>query len=467
VNERPSFTEEVLKGGTINGLRAATSVETPPDRTIAFGPFSFDRTSRLLWKAGVEVPLPPRVLGVLALLVERPGDVVTKQELMAAVWRDAFVTETSLSEAISVLRQTLGDDPQRPTYIQTLHRRGYRFVAETRGVTPQLVVADASVTSARLVPSREAADPSLETITAWAIALLSLLTAASAVWQYLKVAEPAPRQAVRFALSLPDGLTMAAGDASLAVSNDGSLIALAACRGSDCGIYLRPLSQVEPILVAGTAGGAAPFFAPDGRSIGYFANGRLYSVSLAGGSPVGLADAPDPLGATWLDDGRIVFARSAKEGLFVVADTGGSVQPITEPGAGELGHRWPAAVPGDPVVIFTVEASRSYAGALSVRTRRWSRLLDDVTGARVPLPGYLIAQRGRDLIAGAVGADSRSMAGLPIPVAALDSTSAHFAMSAAGTLAIASPGSQVVHVVLDWAGELRRLVPAPRPAIRR
>ena len=99
---------------------------TPP---IAFGPFVFDPDSRLLKRDGSELPLPPRVTGVLEVLLRRPGDVVLRQELMDSVWKDAFVTDTSLAEAVSVLRQTLGDDPQAPAYIQTLHRRGYRWVA--------------------------------------------------------------------------------------------------------------------------------------------------------------------------------------------------------------------------------------------------------------------------------------------------------------------------------------------------
>ncbi|MGH8518797.1 MAG: winged helix-turn-helix domain-containing protein, partial [Panacagrimonas sp.] len=285
------------------------------------------------------------MLGVLALLLDRSGEVVTKQELMGAVWRDAFVTETSLAEAISVLRQALGDDSHHPTYIQTLHRRGYRFVAETRGPTPRPPLAERVAAMPADVAPKHDAGPSLGLVASWTIASFALLTAASAVWQYLNVAEPAPRQPVRFALALPTGLTMTTTGASLAVSNDGSLIALAACKGVDCGIYLRPLSQVEPILVAGTAGGTAPFFAPDGHSLGYFANGRLYTVALAGGSPASIAAAPEPLGATWLDDHRIVFARAAREGLFDVKDTGGAVQPLTKPGPGERGHRWPSVVP--------------------------------------------------------------------------------------------------------------------------
>ena len=93
-----------------------------------FGPFAFDRQSRLLWRDGVEIALPPRVLGVLEVLLDRPGQVVARQDLLDGVWKDAFVTDTSLAEAISFLRQALGDDPQAPRYIQTVHRRGYRFL---------------------------------------------------------------------------------------------------------------------------------------------------------------------------------------------------------------------------------------------------------------------------------------------------------------------------------------------------
>src|SRR4051794_18453213 len=96
---------------------------------VSFNPFTFDRASGLLRHGSREIPLPPRVLGVLAVLISRAGTVVPKQELIDTVWKDTFVTDTSLAEAISVLRQALGDDPQSPQYVQTVHRRGYRFVA--------------------------------------------------------------------------------------------------------------------------------------------------------------------------------------------------------------------------------------------------------------------------------------------------------------------------------------------------
>src|SRR5436190_19528383 len=95
---------------------------------LSFGPFAFDPQSRLLWREGTEIALPPRVLGVLELLLERAGDVVARQDLLDRVWKDAFVTDTSLAEAVSFLRSALGDDPQSPRYSQTVHRRGYRFL---------------------------------------------------------------------------------------------------------------------------------------------------------------------------------------------------------------------------------------------------------------------------------------------------------------------------------------------------
>ncbi len=115
---------------------ATVSLHPAADTVVGFGPFRFDRGNGLLSRAGEELPLPPRALAVLSVLVERAGRVVGKHELLQAAWNGAYVTETSLSEAVSLLRQTLGDDSQRPVYIQTVHRRGYRFIAPLRVEEP-------------------------------------------------------------------------------------------------------------------------------------------------------------------------------------------------------------------------------------------------------------------------------------------------------------------------------------------
>src|SRR5690349_4267464 len=97
--------------------------------SVEFGAFRFVAGDGL-WKGGEPVALPPRALGVLAALLATPGQVVSKQALMDAVWPGTFVTESSLLEAISLLRETLGDNRKQPSYIQTVHRRGYRFIGE-------------------------------------------------------------------------------------------------------------------------------------------------------------------------------------------------------------------------------------------------------------------------------------------------------------------------------------------------
>ena len=164
---------------------------------IGFGPFAFDRQSRLLWRDGAEIALPPRVLGVLEVLIDRPGQVVARQDLLDGVWKDAFVTDTSLAEAVSFLRQALGDDPQAPRYIQTVHRRGYRFLApltetrpgsdpghrgprHNRGLTPDLHFAVAS--GARAETAIVKPSMALELLP-WSVAVLCATLAISAVWR--------------------------------------------------------------------------------------------------------------------------------------------------------------------------------------------------------------------------------------------------------------------------------------------
>ena len=172
---------------------------------ISFGPFAFDTQSRLLWRDGTEVALPPRVLSLLELLLERAGEVIPRQELIDRVWKDAFVSDTSLAEAVSYLRQALGDDPQTPRYIQTIHRRGYRFVGQLGtswgltpthpGQTPNGVRAE----SARLSPSIA------WQLLPWSVAALCAAAAIAALWQLVRQPPPEPPPLTRFELRPPSG----------------------------------------------------------------------------------------------------------------------------------------------------------------------------------------------------------------------------------------------------------------------
>src|SRR5262245_5446385 len=95
---------------------------------LRFGPFRLDGPDGLLWRQDRVVPLPPKPTAVLWSLASRAGQLVTKGALLDAAWPDTAVTETVLTGSIRTLREALGDEPTRPRYIETVHRRGYRFV---------------------------------------------------------------------------------------------------------------------------------------------------------------------------------------------------------------------------------------------------------------------------------------------------------------------------------------------------
>src|SRR3990170_5620371 len=94
-----------------------------------FGPFAVDAVSYPLLRDGEVIPLSPKIIDLLLYLVARQSALVPKDELFSAWWPDVAVTDNALTQAVSELRQALGDDPSKPTYVQTVARRGYRFIA--------------------------------------------------------------------------------------------------------------------------------------------------------------------------------------------------------------------------------------------------------------------------------------------------------------------------------------------------
>ena len=98
------------------------------NQPLTFGHYRLD-PRRGLWRGRQEVKLAPKALALLRFLLERAGDVITKDEVFRAVWPDTFVSDSALTSCIRELRKALRDDARQPRYIETLHRRGYRFIA--------------------------------------------------------------------------------------------------------------------------------------------------------------------------------------------------------------------------------------------------------------------------------------------------------------------------------------------------
>jgi len=102
-------------------------------QSVAFGHYRLD-PRRGLWRGRQEVKLAPKTLALLRFLLERAGDVITKDEVFGAVWPETVVSDGALTSCIRELRKALEDDARQPRYIETLHRRGYRFIARVVSV---------------------------------------------------------------------------------------------------------------------------------------------------------------------------------------------------------------------------------------------------------------------------------------------------------------------------------------------
>jgi DNA-binding winged helix-turn-helix (wHTH) protein len=112
-----------------------------PCAKLRFDCFELDEADARLARAGEPVALAPKPFAVLCALTRKPDKLVTKNELLDAVWGHRFVTESVLKSAISEVRAALGDDAKRPRYIETVSRRGYRFIAPSIDTPMQTAAA--------------------------------------------------------------------------------------------------------------------------------------------------------------------------------------------------------------------------------------------------------------------------------------------------------------------------------------
>src|SRR5215813_1116324 len=97
-----------------------------------FGPFRLDAAERLLSRYGETVPLPPKAFDLLLALIDHHGHLIEKDELLKAVWPDTFVEEVNLSYNVSLIRKALGEGENGQRFIETVPKRGYRFVGDVR-----------------------------------------------------------------------------------------------------------------------------------------------------------------------------------------------------------------------------------------------------------------------------------------------------------------------------------------------
>jgi serine/threonine-protein kinase len=189
------------------------------------------------------------------------------------------------------------------------------------------------------------------------------------------------RQVVRFAIEPPSEVMNVS---SVAVAADGRFAVYEAQVDGEFRFFMRRFDALESRAVAGTEGARGPFLSPDGAWIGFVRNAKLFKVSTAGGDALAVTDVQGGPGSTWDADGkRIIFSRAWLSGLSVVSADGGTPTVLTNPDRNkqEIGHWWPAALPGGRILFTIVRASTGLNDARIA-------LLDPVSGEyRVLFPG--------------------------------------------------------------------------------
>jgi serine/threonine protein kinase/Tol biopolymer transport system component len=296
------------------------------------------------------------------------------------------------------------------------------------------------------------------------------------------VAETPTLRVARFSTTIdaPDWLGL--DRPTLAVSPNGSRLVY--LNRNDAGrndagvrLYVRATDEFEGHPIQGTENGANPFFAPDGKSIGFFAGRKLKTVSLDGGTPIDISDVEAvPLGASWSAGGSIVLGSTNGSALWRVPASGGSPGPLT-PTQNKTGsdiEAWPESLPDGTSVLFTIMPAGqkpAFVAVASLATGERKSLIEG-SAAHYVSTGHLVYVRGSSLMG--IRFDPRTLEVIGTPVGLLDNVrqaqgagAAQFSVSAAGgsLVYVAGAGGNPVSrlTLVDRQGQAQTIAPPPRP----
>jgi Tol biopolymer transport system component len=192
--------------------------------------------------------------------------------------------------------------------------------------------------------------------TAALVAVIAGLSAAGAAWM-LKPSPANQGRLAKLSVNFPDGdaIDFAQG-LELDISADGQSVVFAATHGGTMQLMLRRVDSTTWHVLPGTNEAYGPFFSPDGRSIGFFARGRLRTITIASLETRELADTPVGRGGWWADDGFIYYVPGNTSGVMKIASSGGTAMPVTtlDRSKGEVSHRWPQVLPNSRAMLVTV-----------------------------------------------------------------------------------------------------------------
>ena len=360
----------------------------------SFGHFEFDQATFRLLKSGVPVPVEPKALDLLQVLLARAPRVVDKAEIFSIVWKDVAVTDNALTRAIAQLRKALEDDSKAPRFIETVATRGYRFVSEVSVQPAGRALADAvrapQPTSQAIEPQLELSDRSRRRRWTAVGATLLLGLIAWAALPFVRPQAEGSRASVdggpdieRLATLRPRQLTSGTGfDGFLTFSPDGTRMAFSSDRSGALEVYVQGVSPGStPVAV--TSNGrhnVQPVWSPDGEFIAYheMAGNGIWVVPSTGGMARRVSDfGANP---TWSPDGtRLAFQslplseitplrRPGALSTVWIADIVGRGQPmqVTIAGTPAGPHLAPAWLPDSKHLLFAVPSSPADGGGTSL-----------------------------------------------------------------------------------------------------
>jgi Tol biopolymer transport system component/DNA-binding winged helix-turn-helix (wHTH) protein len=353
---------------------------TGSPQVVRFGVFEVDLRAEELRKNGSKIRLRGQPFQVLAMLLERPGEIVTREELQQKLWPEGtFVDfDHSLNTAINKIREVLGDSAENPRFVETLPRRGYRFVAAVESAAQDInteIVSSGSEVLTELKPAGGDEEPPAEKDTpvirtrwsarwVWPAAICVLVIGAVA-WFYLSRlgSETLPPMKVIRLTSFPGQET------EPALSPDGKMVAFVwnGEKEDNWDIYVMLVDAGTPLRLTSDPGDDfSPAWSPDGRFIAFCWASKehtdIYTVPSLGGPERRLeAENPSigggPWSLDWSPDGKVLAVSEPSlpgmpSSIFLLTIENGKKRQLTFPSAA-LGDVHPAFSPDGRTLAFT------------------------------------------------------------------------------------------------------------------
>jgi eukaryotic-like serine/threonine-protein kinase len=313
--------------------------------------------------------------------------------------------------------------PDLPTAVSRLLRRCLEKEPKRRLSAigdARLELEEPEPTSAGILPP-QAAPPVSMLSRLWPAVVGIAITAAAAAFLWPSTPLLTSDGVARVSILPPPGETVYPDSSGVAVSPDGTMVAFVVglVARSENELWVRSLETMSARRLEDTQGAALPFWSPDGRRIGFFANSKLKVVTVSGGRVETLADAPSGRGAAWNRANVILFAPDAGGPLFRVSASGGTPEPVTTLDAArkEYGHRFAVFLPDGERFLYAALPGKNgkfdiFASSLSNKSRT---LVGSLEAAPVfAEPGWLLYARQGVLAALPFDSDALKITGDPV-----------------------------------------------------